>query len=130
MMQDILMSVKPEWWEEIAAGDKTLEIRKTAPACGWPVRVFVYVSGTGEIRGEFISNVGVKTDNYADLVERSLVPLVDLEKYGRGKPLHGWDISKVTVYDAGEPLASTGLTRPPMSWQYLDCMDPAEILEG
>jgi len=26
-------------------------------------------------------------------------------------------------YDRGEPLASCGMSRPPMSWQYFDCMD-------
>lgn len=28
-MLAVLMSMKPEWWEKILAGDKVLEIRKT-----------------------------------------------------------------------------------------------------
>lgn len=27
----VLLSIKPEWWEKILAGEKDLEIRKTAP---------------------------------------------------------------------------------------------------
>lgn len=30
-MLAVLMSMKPEWWEKILAGEKTLEIRKTHP---------------------------------------------------------------------------------------------------
>lgn len=30
-MLAVLMSMKPEWWEKILAGDKVLEIRKTHP---------------------------------------------------------------------------------------------------
>lgn len=130
-MKAVLLSVKPEWWEKILSGEKTLEIRKTAPRCGWPVRVFVYVSGTGEIRGEFISRGCVKTNLYTCLAARSMVPLADLEKYGQGKPLCGWDIdeNEVMEYDQGEPLASTGISRPPVSWQYFDCMDDIDEKE-
>ena len=47
-MLAVLMSMKPEWWEKILAGEKTLEIRKTHPQnerLEWPVTVLVYVSG-------------------------------------------------------------------------------------
>ena len=30
-MLAVLMSMKPEWWEKILAGDKVLEIRKPHP---------------------------------------------------------------------------------------------------
>ena len=30
-MLAVLMSMKPEWWEKILDGEKTLEIRKTHP---------------------------------------------------------------------------------------------------
>ena len=57
-MRAALMSIKPEWWEKILAGEKTMEIRKTAPQGGagepdpWPMLVLVYVSGTGRGAGE------------------------------------------------------------------------------
>lgn len=53
------MSIKPEWWKKILAGEKTVEIRKTAPKGGagepkpWPLLVLVYVSGTGAVLGQF-----------------------------------------------------------------------------
>lgn len=33
-MRAVLMSIKPEWWEKILTGEKTMEIRKTAPKGG------------------------------------------------------------------------------------------------
>lgn len=41
-MLAVLMSMKPEWWEKILDGEKTLEIRKTHPQnerLEWPVTV-------------------------------------------------------------------------------------------
>lgn len=58
-MLAVLMSMKPEWWEKILAGDKVLEIRKTHPQSKnhadleWPLTVLVYVSGTGAVQGQF-----------------------------------------------------------------------------
>ena len=56
-MLAVLMSMKPEWWEKILAGDKVLEIRKTHPQSKnhadleWPLTVLVYVSGPGAVQG-------------------------------------------------------------------------------
>lgn len=58
-MKAVLMSMKPEWWEKILSGEKTLEIRKSAPQSKggrvfrWPLTVLVYVSGTGAVQGQF-----------------------------------------------------------------------------
>ena len=57
-MLAVLMSMKPEWWEKILGGEKTLEIRKTHPQnerLEWPVTVLLLVALlitlTGAIRG-------------------------------------------------------------------------------
>ncbi len=41
-MKSILISIKPEWVEKILNGEKTIEVRKTAPKCGLPVEVYIY----------------------------------------------------------------------------------------
>lgn len=54
-MKAVVASVKREWWEKMLAGEKTMEIRKSAPQSKdgrtftWPLTVLVYVSGTGTI---------------------------------------------------------------------------------
>lgn len=41
-MKAILMSIKPKWCELIFSGDKTIEVRKTAPKLKPPFKVYVY----------------------------------------------------------------------------------------
>ena len=133
-MRAVLMSMKPQWWEKILAGAKSLEIRKSAPKGGagepepWPLLVLVYVSGTGAVQGQFSCEGWVKT-NYLQFLERlSCVPLEDLEKYagGPGKKLCGWVIKSAEKFDTPSPLAEFGLNHPPMSWQYIEIPDAAE----
>ena len=76
-MRAVIMSMKPEWWEKILSGEKTLEIRKSAPqskdgrAFRWPLTVLVYVSGTGAMQGKFTCWGWVKTNLLEMLMERS-----------------------------------------------------------
>lgn len=68
IMRAVLLSIKPEWWEKILAGEKDLEIRKTAPRAGaggpepWPLLVLAYVSGTGAVLGQFLCMGWVKSN--------------------------------------------------------------------
>ena len=43
-MKSILISIKPEWVAKILNGEKTIEIRKTAPKCELPIDVYIYCS--------------------------------------------------------------------------------------
>jgi predicted transcriptional regulator len=132
-MKAVIMSLKPRWWEKMLSGEKTLEIRKTAPAGGagdenpWPLLVLVYVSGTGEVRGQFTCHGWIKTNLFNCLAGRSCVPIEDLEKYAAGKSLCGWTVKDPQKYDTPRPLAEFGLERPPMSWQYIEIPDAAEV---
>ena len=130
-MKAILASVKPKWWEKILAGEKDLEIRKSAPQnkdgrrFTWPLTVLVYVSGTGEIQGQFTCPGWIKTNYLKMLVEQSGVPLEDLQKYAKGGSLYGWMIKNPEKFDEPAKLAELGLERPPMSWCYVEIPDPA-----
>ena len=74
-MLAVLMSMKPEWWEKILAGDKVLEIRKTHPQSKnhadleWPLTVLVYVSGTGAVQGQFLCP-GYTETNFMPYLEK------------------------------------------------------------
>lgn len=41
-MSKILLSIKPEWTAKILNGEKTIEIRKSAPKCDLPIDVYIY----------------------------------------------------------------------------------------
>lgn len=133
-MRAALMSIKPEWWEKILAGEKTMEIRKTAPQGGagepdpWPMLVLVYVSGTGGVQGKFHCPGYVKTNLLERVQRRACIPTGDLVDYagGPGKSVCAWIVENPEKFDEQRPLAEFGLTRPPMSWQYIEIPETEE----
>ena len=131
-MKAVLLSIKPTWWSMIVTGKKTLEIRKTAPDIARSGRetmqVLVYVSGTKHIMGRFTCCGILKTAEVEQLLEKSCVPLEELEAYADGGPLYGWRVADVEQFTEPVPLAELGLTRPPVSWKYIDI--PDEAVEG
>ena len=41
-MKSILISIKPYWVAKILNGEKTIEVRRTAPKCELPIEVYIY----------------------------------------------------------------------------------------
>ncbi len=41
-MKSVLISIRPKWVEKIANGEKTIEVRKTAPKCKEPFKCYIY----------------------------------------------------------------------------------------
>lgn len=41
-MKSVLISIQPKWVEKIANGEKTIEVRKTAPKCEVPFKAYIY----------------------------------------------------------------------------------------
>lgn len=44
----------------------------------------------------------------------------ELLAYGKGKPLYGWHIDDLIVYDEPKPITEYGLKRAPESWGYVE----------
>lgn len=42
MSQAVLISIRPEWCERIASGQKTIEVRKTKPSAILPLKCYIY----------------------------------------------------------------------------------------
>ena len=42
MSKSVLISIRPEWCEKIAGGEKTIEVRKTRPNIGTPFKCYIY----------------------------------------------------------------------------------------
>ena len=48
-MKSVLISIRPEWCDLIAAGKKTIEVRKTKPKLETPFKVYIYcTAGVGK----------------------------------------------------------------------------------
>lgn len=118
-MPVIVMSLHERWWYKMVAGEKLLEIRKTKPQVAGPFKVLVYITGTGCIYGQFICPEVIEVKNYHDIEQKSCVPLEQIDRYGKGKALAGWEVAMVQEYKDPKPLEDYGIYRAPQSWQYL-----------
>lgn len=129
-MQTILISINPEWCKLIASGKKTIEVRKTCPKISPLFRCVIYCTkefkpnfkysyktwaGRGKVIGEFvcdrIERFNPDNEDYSiydiddDLLTQTCLTHDDLSKYGNGKPLYGWHISKLKIYDKPKELS-------------------------
>lgn len=43
----------------------------------------------------------------------------ELQEYGKGKPLYGWHISDLKIYDKPILLEELGIDKAPQSWRYI-----------
>ena len=169
-MKSILLSIKPKYVELIAKGEKTIEVRKTAPK-EVPFKAYIYCTKekkqddiiwagvfgdrgkwNGRVIGEFICNNASELDyvyywNNGHEFETCLT-YRQVANYGKGKPLYGWHISDLKIYDKpkelsefsrpcsysglcfsckrtsfkkdGNLLCNTKITRPPQSWMHVE----------
>ena len=52
-MKSVLISIRPQWCEKIASGEKTIEVRKTAPK-KVPFKCYIYMTqGTYKDLGSY-----------------------------------------------------------------------------
>lgn len=118
-MKSVLLSINPSWCKLIQAGEKTLEIRKSAPKLSCPFKVYIYMTkahgGLGKVIGHFIcdevipirvfENGSIQDWNWNSL-SRSKVPYDDMSRYiGHNKVGYGWNISELTIYDEPKDLS-------------------------
>lgn len=128
-MKSILLSIKPKYVELIANGEKTIEVRKTAPQ-EVPFKCYIYETkgqyvkfthgahtkygyGRGKVIGEFICNSvdeyhydycdGVDIDD--DTILETAIDREDINIYANGKTLYGWHISDLKIYDKPRELS-------------------------
>lgn len=128
MAKAVLISIRPEWVEKIARGEKTLELRKTEPKLETPFKVYIYctagnlsyevsngifcnISGGRLVVGEFVCDkIGVIWGGgYLKMPESafagSCLNMYQIDTYLDGKDGHFWHISNLKIYDAPKPLS-------------------------
>lgn len=171
MSKAVLLSIKPEWCDLIVSGQKKMEIRKTKPKINTPFKSYIYCSGryfglqsktnpalkknaAKKVIGEFdcSSIVEYRPGSSFDPINscfslRTLacVPPAEIWHYAEGKPIYGWFMTNLKIYDKPKNLEDfqlacnhkedcgsckrfdrkkyaciAGLTRPPMSWCYVE----------
>lgn len=120
-MKAVLISIQPKWCEMIASGEKTIEVRKTRPKMETPFKVYVYMTKHkwifkllpflknrfAKVIGEFVCDdiiVDERGENADVFSKYAQLSLVEQKKYGANKPLFGWRISNLKIYDKPKGL--------------------------
>lgn len=148
MNKAVLISIKPYWCSLIATGNKTVEVRKSIPKLDTPFKCYIYCTKTskgwffmhapdvrrdGKMMGEFLcANIEVGVALFDDHKE-TCMSKAKLNAYAKGKPLYGWHISELKIYDKPKELTEfkglrttkfgyepVEIKRPPQSWCYVE----------
>lgn len=117
-MKAVMISIRPEWCEKIASGEKTMEIRKTAPKLEPPFKVYIYQTkhrehngptySDGKVIGEFVCDAIMSHCEMAnaDMAEyQGRIKREKLFEYANGRELFGWHISDLVIYDNPKKLS-------------------------
>nr|DAJ60121.1 MAG TPA: hypothetical protein [Caudoviricetes sp.] len=137
-MESVIVSIKPEWIEKIVRGEKTIEVRKSAPK-EVPFKAYIYETkhatempwvdedghfiykGRGQVIGEFVcdkileievfKNGAIENFWLYDLY-KSCLSFDEMGAYiGKGNIGYGWHISDLKIYDKPKELSEFwGLT--------------------
>ncbi len=133
-MKAVMLSIKPAWVELIAAGKKTLEIRKTRPKIEPPFKCFIYETksprdtlfekseirtlhyGRGKVVGEFICDsvfpLSIEVNSpsvFNPPIEFPGAAMTDADiraHLGNGKTGYAWCISELEIYSKPKRLDS------------------------
>ena len=117
-MKAVLISIRPEWCEKIASGEKTMEVRKTRPKLEPPFKVYIYQTkhrehtgptySDGKVIGEFVCDAIMSHCEMAnaDMAEyQGRIKREKLFEYANGRELFGWHISDLEIYEKPRPLS-------------------------
>ena len=139
MMKSVLISIRPQLVEKIASGQKTIEVRKTAPQ-EVPFKAYIYCTKekkqddiiwagifgdrgkwNGRVIGEFICDKVERLEEHIEqgglyyilsdtFNEQAQLDNWELHDYGKGKTIYSWHISDLKIYD--KPRELSEFSRP------------------
>ena len=149
-MKSVLISIQPKYCELIASGKKTIEVRKSHPKIETPFKCYIYctygqenenymLGKRGKVIGDFvcdrITDISVVVRNcnedynhvyHNDECKGSCLTWKELQEYNKDKPLYGWHISDLKIYDKPKELGEfKNLKGDPIknayqSWGYIN----------
>lgn len=93
-MKKILISIRPEWVVKILNGEKTIEIRKTAPKCELPCEVYIYCTKENRYDELLVYN---KDQKVAVLNKSRAFYLDDIKRFPHLQKLNGKVVAKFTL---------------------------------
>ena len=135
MMKSVLIAIRPQWVEKIANGEKTIEVRKTAPKCETPFKCYIYMTQgklkdlgiysewvyknrmkvIGEFVCEWITEINPHCDidgcvnqyihGYPAILGDDCLSFNEMKAYLGNKKGYDWHISNLKIYDKPKELS-------------------------
>ena len=125
-MKAVMISIQPKWVEKIANGEKTIEVRKTAPQ-EVPFKAYIYCTIGNGVKGDYLVPSGIQCGKvigeflcdkvymslvgymknepcYWDILNGSCLTKDEIMNYGKWKTLYGWHISDLKIYNKPKEL--------------------------
>ena len=126
MSKAVLISIRPKWCELIASGEKTVEVRKTAPKIPTPFKCYIYCTKlrpgepdsminlkgrtsffmpkSGAVIGEFVCDrifpIQLTEEGYDYESEKETrLRYEEMSSYLNFRNGYGWHISDLKIYD-------------------------------
>lgn len=81
-MKSVLISIRPKWCELIAKGEKTIEIRKTAPNIDTPFKCYIYCTKNSDIFTENAKLVLKKSECNGKVVGEFVCDGIIIDEHG------------------------------------------------
>ena len=108
MSKAVLISIRPQWCQKIASGEKTIEVRKTKPKLETPFKCYIYCTLPKYPHEDFIA-----TDYPRP------------QFYGGGKVIGAFTCERIALiaYDGGELSSTTNAAFSPAT-----CLTQSEII--
>lgn len=118
----VILSILPQYWEKIMSGQKTLELRLSAPICepSFPVLVYVSKRKKSLVGAFFCTGVETIQEPTAEMLEQICVTEQEFNEYAKGRAVKLWRISNVECFRNPVPIEKIGLKQGPQSWRYFD----------
>ncbi len=142
-MKSILISIKPKYVSKILNGEKTLEVRLTAPKCKLPIDVYIYctkdkerlvdlrddnfyLGGSERLNGKVVAKFTLnKVKKYCkndtirtSIVNQTCLSIKELWSYANDKYVYFWHISNLVIFDKPRELKEFKQIKI-----YKDCFD-------
>ena len=128
MSKAVLMSIKPKNGKKILSGEKTIEMRKNAPADAEFIyetdrTVYLLFSGTGMVMGEFRLEGVRTTKDGTEFAEAACLTPEEMEEYGPGRDglYRGWRVKEPKKFDTPIPLGEFFRPCSPSCGYISDC---------
>ena len=121
MKKAVLISIRPEWCQKIASGEKTIEVRKNRPKLAPPFKCYIYCTRDKHLA--FMQNK-TGTNLIACMDAETAIPVGG--SVGNGKVIGEFTCKGFIPFSQGRPCFVTGT---PEEIERLACLTRKEIWE-